>query len=599
MRRSIVAVLSANYRKAYPVIKSLARHGYTILAVFHDWRSYALSRYIKLRLRTRVSTVTDYDKLLRALQRLSISHVFPISYTDYENIGKLVPEINIKIPFRGKADELADKYLLQEVCRQLGLKYPRTLLVVPQDADLETLADKIVRDAGLPLVIKGRSDASRPVYVTTRDELVQELRRRIGREVLVQELILGTGCGYFAIAVEGEPIIEYTHVRIIEEKASGGPSMRACLSFDPRIIRIGRQILRHFRWTGPIMVEMKQHVETGELYIIEINPKLWGSLELAVSHGIDLPCELLRLEGEPIACRHSVRVHNRCFTWLVGALHYLRDNPTVWFKMLRQVIREGVLGVSDIHIDDPPELVYGVLTRLLTVLRGFSRSDWKTRFLHNFKKIARIVLNLRLVVFDLDGTLVNLNVNWRKLRSELVRKGLVRKYESIMMAVLRSQKMGDYERINDEISRWEIEAAKNIKINHKLRTELEKLSKKVIVAVATKQCRKAAAIALSRLGIGDLFSIVVTREISVLKEEQIRYILNKLSVRPNQTLIIGDSLADMNAACRCGTWFIAVAKNMYMAQMYAEYGVPCFFSILDVLKILNTLLDRIQGRVCT
>jgi len=597
--RKSVAVLSANYRKAYPVVRSLAKHGYAVLAIFHEWRSYVLSRYVKHRLRTRLASVADYEKLLRALKRFSIENIFPISYTDYESIGKLIPEIDVKLPFRGRADELADKYLLQEVCKKLGLKYPKTLLVTPQDSDIELIVSKIISDIGLPLVVKGRGDASRPVYVTTRDELRQELRKRVGKEVLVQELVLGTGCGYFAVAVEGKPIVEYTHTRIVEEKASGGPSMRACLGFDPRIIRVGREILKYFKWTGPIMVEMKQHIETGELYIIEINPKLWGSLELAVSHGIDLPCELLRLEGEPIECRHNVRRKHTCFTWLIGSLHYLRDNPAVWLRMLRQVLQEGVVHVSDVHLDDPPELLYGFLTRLITVLRGFSRSDWKIKFIQNFKKIARMVKNLRLVIFDLDGTLVDLEVNWKKLRRELVKKGLVRQYESIMMAVLRSQRVGCYEKINGEISRWELRAVKKIRRNNRLCIELEKLSKKVMIAVATKQCKEAAIMALDRLGISSFFRIVVTREYSVLKEEQVRHILASTSVRPEQAVVIGDSLADMNAACRCGTWFIAIAKNMYMAQMYAEYGVPCFFNILDVLKILNTLLDRIQGRACT
>jgi len=585
--RKIAAVLSADYKKAYPVLRSLKKHGYDIVAVFRNWRSYVLSRFIDHRLRiVNVRSPKDMEILLRYLKvRYGAHLVIPISFEDYLYMSKIEnpPLKTIKI---GNVDLASDKFELGRICSELGVSYPKTMLLKIDDVDR---CVKIVEaEIGYPAVIKGRGDAARPSYVSDRDDLREALRSRNKMEVLVQEYVPGIGCGYFAIAVEGRPLVEYTHVRLIEEKASGGPSVASRLDFDIELIEIGRRFLSYFKWTGPVMVEMKRHVETGEIYIIEVNPKFWGSLELSYASGLDLTCELLKTCGEEVTCVHKVYRGNM-FYWIIASMHYLRENIHVYLSMLKNVLKRGILHVSDIHVDDPPELFYGVTTRAIAVLSGkFRRSAWREKY-HDIirRKIARALKTLRLIIFDLDGTLVDIPLNWSRLKDQIcARTGRSRTF-NVMSLIAKDRG------VDKEVRKIEIEAAKEVAIDDdtiRLIDHIRRLG--IYTALATKQCREAAYTIIENSKAENLFNMIMTRDDELFKKDQVKKILTKLDIKPEETTLIGDSIVDYYAACKNSTRFIAVTRSLYRTQMFIELNVPCIRDVKILLKMLVDLLEK-------
>ncbi|MDP9203505.1 MAG: ATP-grasp domain-containing protein, partial [Gemmatimonadota bacterium] len=48
-------------------------------------------------------------------------------------------------------------------------------------------------------------------------------------------------------------------------------------------------LLHDFSWQGVAMVEYKLNADTGVPYLMEINGRLWGSLQLAIDAGVDFP----------------------------------------------------------------------------------------------------------------------------------------------------------------------------------------------------------------------------------------------------------------------------------------------------------------------
>ncbi len=582
-----VAVLSADYKKAYPVLVSLKRHGYTTIAVFSNWRSYVFSRYADKRVRVkRIRSVRDMEVLLNYLKYVyDVDIVIPISFEDYLYIS-YVENVPIKVPNVRNVAQASDKFELCKICREIGVNYPNTILL--EIDDVKECARKLEDTIGYPMVVKGRGDAARPLYVSDIDDLLMILESNIGRELLAQEYVPGIGCGYFAIAVEGKPVIEYTHIRLIEEKASGGPSVASRLDFDVELIEVGRRFLEYFKWTGPVMVEMKRHVETGDIYVIEVNPKFWGSLELSYASGLDLPCELLRICGEDIKCTHNAHKGN-VFTWIIAAMHYLRDNAWLYLKMLRRVIERGIINTSDIHLNDPPELFYGGITRMIAVLSGkFSRSNWRN--IYNsilIRKLAKIVKFTRLLILDLDGTLVNIPINWMKLKEELCRnRGRSRTY-NIMSLIAK------YRDLEKDIRKVEVEACKKVKIPENTLRMLNILRKnRLKIALATKQSRDAVYLILENSRAENIFDLIVTRDDALLKQTQISEILRQLNEEPNRTVMIGDSIVDYYAACRNRTRFIAVTESKYRMQMFTELNVPCVANLKILLKMLLDLLGK-------
>jgi hypothetical protein len=58
---------------------------------------------------------------------------------------------------------------------------------------------------------------------------------------------------------------------------------------DPRLAEQAERLLRRFHWRGVAMVEFKQDQASGRTCLMEVNGRLWGSLQLAIHAGVDFP----------------------------------------------------------------------------------------------------------------------------------------------------------------------------------------------------------------------------------------------------------------------------------------------------------------------
>ena len=71
------------------------------------------------------------------------------------------------------------------------------------------------------------------------------------------------------------------------------------------------------------MVEFKQDAATGTPYLMEVNGRFWGSLQLAIDAGVDFPELLVRLaSGESVEPPTGFRLGVRS-RWLWGELDHL------------------------------------------------------------------------------------------------------------------------------------------------------------------------------------------------------------------------------------------------------------------------------------
>jgi predicted ATP-grasp superfamily ATP-dependent carboligase len=82
----------------------------------------------------------------------------------------------------------------------------------------------------------------------------------------------------------------FCHRRLRQYPVTGGPSTsRVSVAHEEvaGVVEQSRRLLEALGWRGVAMVEWKQDPATGEFMLIEINPRFWGSLELAVRSGVD------------------------------------------------------------------------------------------------------------------------------------------------------------------------------------------------------------------------------------------------------------------------------------------------------------------------
>ena len=241
-----------------------------------------------------------------------------------------LPDVTLPFPELDRVDSLADKCSLMRLAESMDIPTPRTWYAdTPTDLpfDLEKLP--------YPLVLKpGRSWLSRhgqwsrngvrfsnnSLYTKTilaNDPAFQ------AHPFLLQERVSGHGQGIFALYDRGKPLAFFAHRRLREKPPSGGVSVLSeSIPVDEVILSHARSLLDKAHWHGVAMVEFLV-AEDGTPYLMEVNTRFWGSLQLAIDAGVDFPYMLYQLacgiRPEPV---NDYKTGNR-LRWLLGDLDNL------------------------------------------------------------------------------------------------------------------------------------------------------------------------------------------------------------------------------------------------------------------------------------
>jgi predicted ATP-grasp superfamily ATP-dependent carboligase len=119
----------------------------------------------------------------------------------------------------------------------------------------------------------------------------------------------------------------YAYRRLREFPVSGGPSTLRETIEAPELIEHAERLMQALDWTGVAMVEFKTDARDGVARLLEINPRFWGSLELAAVAGMNFPLMLYRLTRGEAVERVEARVGVRSRWLLPGDLAHFVANP--------------------------------------------------------------------------------------------------------------------------------------------------------------------------------------------------------------------------------------------------------------------------------
>jgi HAD superfamily hydrolase (TIGR01549 family) len=160
------------------------------------------------------------------------------------------------------------------------------------------------------------------------------------------------------------------------------------------------------------------------------------------------------------------------------------------------------------------------------------------------------------VIFDLDGTLIHLPIDYEKLFQEI---GKITKMSSVRPLTKVVAKLDEEtkRKVFDIWNKIEMEASANMKVNQEgiayYRTFLEKQK-----ALVTMQGKPLVQIVLKRLGLS--FNLVITREDSLRRVEQLKIAAEKLGAQMQNILFIGNTNEDVLAAKTVGCQFMRVGE---------------------------------------
>lgn len=229
-----------------------------------------------------------------------------------------------------KISLLSDKAKLIEHCTKLDISCPKSLY-------FESGSEAIHTDLSLefPIVLKPYRSrifendhwiSTSVKYAHTEEEFRNMCMNDpvfSSHPFMIQEYIEGFGQGIFLLFDHGKPIATFCHKRLREKPPTGGVSVLCESTAAPEALsKMAVDLLSSVQWHGVAMVEFKVNEHRGP-FIMEVNTRFWGSLQLAIDAGVDFPYLLYKLSQNVPLTHESNYKKNQRLRWLLGDLDRL------------------------------------------------------------------------------------------------------------------------------------------------------------------------------------------------------------------------------------------------------------------------------------
>ncbi len=299
----------AEERSVVAAVRGLARAGYEVTATSSQRPAAGFwSRAAKQRLRlpdAREDQLGFVERLEETLERQRHDVLLPgteasmlAASAGRERLARLT---HLGIPPHEVVEQSLDKGALMEAAAANGIASPKGM--VSRDW---TELDAAARNFGFPFVLKpqrslvSRGDVLRHCgSVLVHDE--QELEQRIGQfgfPVIVQHAERGAPVYSFAGVYAGGRLLACAFARYFRTwpPEAGSASFAETRLPDPALTEQVASLIREIGWEGIFELELLQ-LEDGRFAVIDFNPRVYGSLSLALSAGANLPaiwCDWVR-----------------------------------------------------------------------------------------------------------------------------------------------------------------------------------------------------------------------------------------------------------------------------------------------------------------
>ena len=294
-----------------------------------DW----LAQYLEVQRVDLVVPVTEITSQLLLMNQHRFAHL-PLPFADYLTVMSL-----------------ADKGKLVALAEQNNVPCPASQWFASSaELDVDMQSFPIVLKPCLSKIYTGAAwVATRVRVLYSKEELMEELQQSQylhKTPFMLQEFIPGHGAGIFCLYDHGKPHVFFAHRRLREKPPQGGVSVLSeSVMVDPVLRDYADKLLSAVQWHGVAMVEFRINPESGLAYLMEVNTRFWGSLQLAIDAGVNFPrllwlAELARNgQGEPALPIDSYRIGQR-LRWLLGDLDslylYLKGSYS-WAQKLQRI----------------------------------------------------------------------------------------------------------------------------------------------------------------------------------------------------------------------------------------------------------------------
>jgi len=376
-------------RTAYVVCRSLAAAGYTVYVCDNSRLAMCrYSRYVEgfVRVPDPFASKRKYvDSIIDFCNRAGIDYVFPVHedalvlrkrWDRSRTSTRLITESAEKVAIA------LDKATITQVAKDAGIPVPETI-EYKDETELLSKAEALLRDYGHVLIKprtgNGGKGASLARNIDEVVNILEKFKRTYGdledQFPIVQEYIEGEVYGGCFVAEEGE-IIDYFGERYLVCKSGGRGSSVLREPCDSSVLEeYTRRLAKRLKWSGIGHFDFIGSCDD-QLYLLEMNPRVWGGINHAIANGHDFPRFAIeqKIEGLSSGMICTVKGDRRS-VWVLGVMIVMAEagmrlRLREMFKTLVLLIRNSNAARDDLVWHDLPVFV----AELTYYLSGFVKS---------------------------------------------------------------------------------------------------------------------------------------------------------------------------------------------------------------------------------
>ena len=224
---------------------------------------------------------------------------------------------------------------------------------------------------------------------------------------------------------------------------------------------------------------------------------------------------------------------------------------------------------------------------------------------------------IKAVVFDLDGTIVDFNLDYKAVRAEVIQFLTKQGFPSSILSLnesmfkmlkkveicMRNNGKGEREiaRVKETVlslaDRYELEAAHTTSLLPGVIETLKALREmKLKMALFTINSEKSTSYILRRFRLKSFFDAIITREsLSAVKPDpaHLEAALRALNVKAEEAMVVGDGVGDMRCAQELNVIAVGVTTGFSspeeLTRAGATYLISSFTDLVTLVQGLNNL----------
>lgn len=379
------AVILGSHANALTFARTLGRHGVPVWIVDSE---NALGRFTRYAQVISLPNVEEQpDAWLEALTALGaqLGTCVLFSTTDAHCLWLAQHQTRLQTQFRFLSPdvEMIERILAkdQQYAAACAARVPAPQTWLPKSAaDLEAIAAQVTYPCLLKPAMahrgRPRLNGAKVVAVESARELLDVYSRiiSVATPFVVQEIVPGDDDAFYIYAglwdesAQERAFVTFHKLRQYPAHFGTGSLFQTMPA--PRVLELARQLLRELRYVGLVEVEFKCDAQTGELLLIEMNPRAGTTSEVAAAAGVDLGWLTYRYlcEGNlPVSApfRNDMRVVDEevDVSAFLAMFRTQQLSAAAWFRSLRGA--KPVIAAWD----DPIPLLMGMGRGVKRLLR--------------------------------------------------------------------------------------------------------------------------------------------------------------------------------------------------------------------------------------